>query len=75
LKEAGSLFRDPHTEQSAVARLWIAGGGESCEGGHIDFTSPKGFKWWFDGVSELRKTGIDAIWNDNNEICIPDDDW
>jgi len=75
LKKAGSLFKDPHTEKSAVARLWSAGGGESGEGGHIDFTSQKGFKWWFDGISGLRKIGIDAIWNDNNEICIPDDDW
>jgi alpha-glucosidase (family GH31 glycosyl hydrolase) len=69
------LFRDPHTEQSAVARLWSAGGGESSEGGHTDFTSPNGFKWWFGGVLELRKSGIDAIWNENNKIYIPDDDW
>ena len=75
LKEAGALFRDPRTKQSAVTRLWSAGGGESGEGGHIDFTSAAGFQWWYDGVQALRKIGIDCIWNDNNEYTIPDDNW
>jgi alpha-glucosidase (family GH31 glycosyl hydrolase) len=75
LKEAGALFRDPRTNRSAVTRLWSAGGGESGEGGHIDFTSAAGFQWWYDGVKALRKVGIDCIWNDNNEYTIPDDNW
>jgi alpha-glucosidase (family GH31 glycosyl hydrolase) len=74
LKDAGGLFRDPHTG-SAEARLWSAGGGESGVGGHIDFTSKKSFSWWYNGVAQLRREGIDAMWNDNNEICIPDDEW
>ncbi|KND91788.1 Alpha-glucosidase 2 [Tolypocladium ophioglossoides CBS 100239] len=75
LKEAGALFTDPHTQQTAVTRLWSAGGGESGEGGHIDFTSAAGFKWWYDGVRKLRREGIDCIWNDNNEYTITDDEW
>jgi len=75
LKDAGALFQDPRTNQSAVTRLWSAGGGESGEGGHIDFTSATGFQWWYEGVKALRKAGIDCIWNDNNEYTIPDDDW
>lgn len=76
LRCKGALYRDPQTGDSAVARLWSAGGGESGEGGHIDFTSTEGFQWWYRGVQELRKTwGIDSMWNDNNEFCIPDDDW
>ena len=70
-----ALFTDPRTQRSGVARLWSAGGGESGEGGHIDFTSESGFTWWYEGVKALRKIGIEGIWNDNNEYTISDDDW
>ncbi|KAK1237045.1 hypothetical protein MKX07_000467 [Trichoderma sp. CBMAI-0711] len=75
LKAANALFTDPHTKKTAVARLWSAGGGESAEGGHIDFTSAAGFQWWYDGVKKLREQGIDCIWNDNNEYTVTDDGW
>ncbi len=75
LVEDGVFFRDPRTKKSGVARLWSAGGGESGEGGHIDFTSKAGFQWWYEGVKALRKCGIEGIWNDNNEYTIPDDNW
>ena len=75
LKRNGALFHDPVVGGTAVARLWSAGGGESGEGGHIDFTSRAGFKWWYDGIQSLRKLGIDSMWNDNNEYLIPSDDW
>ena len=75
LERQGALFEDPAVGGTAVARLWSAGGGESGEGGHIDFTSKAGFKWWYDGVQSLRKLGIDSIWNDNNEYLIPSDGW
>ena len=75
LRDAGALFEDPWTGGSAVTRLWSAGGGESGEGGHIDFTSAAGFKWWYDGVRKLCEDGIDCMWNDNNEYTVPDDDW
>ncbi|CZT11350.1 probable alpha-glucosidase [Rhynchosporium agropyri] len=75
LVDSGALFTDPRTKKSGVARLWSAGGGESGEGGHIDFTSEAGFNWWCEGVKGLRKCGVEGIWNDNNEYTIPDDDW
>ncbi len=75
LRDSRALFQDPRTKQSAVARLWSAGGGESGEGGHIDFTSAAGCQWWYDGIKTLRKAGIDCIWNDNNEYTILDDNW
>lgn len=75
LVASNAFFTDPRTEKAGVARLWSAGGGESGEGGHIDFTSESGFKWWYEGVKELRRIGIEGIWNDNNEYTIPDDDW
>lgn len=75
LADANAFFRDPKTKTTAVCRLWSAGGGESGEGSHIDFTSAAGFHWWYEGVQSLRKVGIDVPWNDNNEYTIPDDDW
>ena len=75
LVSSGAFFTDPRTKKSGIARLWSAGGGESGEGGHIDFTSRAGFHWWYEGVKALRKCGIEGIWNDNNEYTIPDDNW
>ncbi|KIV99243.1 uncharacterized protein PV09_09105 [Verruconis gallopava] len=75
LRKAGAFFTDPRTGGSGEARLWSAGGGESGVGGHIDFTSTAGYKFWYDGAKELRHLGIDCIWNDNNEFTIPDDNW
>ena len=75
LSESGAFFKDPVTKKTAVARLWSAGGGESGEGSHIDFTSDAGFKWWYDGCRALKAVGIDAMWNDNNEYNTPSDEW
>ncbi|KAF2819258.1 neutral alpha-glucosidase ab precursor [Ophiobolus disseminans] len=75
LKAAGAFFTDSLTIQSAQARLWSAGGGESGIGGHIDFTSKAGYQWWYEGIKELKRIGIDCIWNDNNEYTIPHDGW
>ena len=75
LAAAKALFIDPRTKQTAITRLWSAGGGESGEGSHIDFTSAAGFRWWYDGVRALKELGIDVPWNDNNEYTIPNDNW
>ncbi|GAB7362896.1 hypothetical protein MBLNU230_g3198t1 [Neophaeotheca triangularis] len=75
LAAEGGLFVDPRTKESAVCRLWSAGGGTSGEGGHIDFTSKAGYEFWYNGVKELRKQGMDCMWNDNNEYVVPSDDW
>lgn len=75
LVESQALFTDPKTNSSATARLWSAGGGESGVGGHIDFTSSAGFRWWYEGIKGLKELGIDCIWNDNNEFTIADDYW
>ncbi|KAI9664072.1 MAG: hypothetical protein M1821_007563 [Bathelium mastoideum] len=75
LKDAGAFFHDPIHHRSAEMRLWSAGGGESGVGNHLDFTSAAAFRWWYEGVRQLKKEGIDCIWNDNNEYTIPRDDW
>ncbi|EME48384.1 glycoside hydrolase family 31 protein [Dothistroma septosporum NZE10] len=75
LVKAGALFKDLNTVGSGIARLWSAGGGESGEGGHIDFTSKAGYDFWYNGVKKLRHVGMDCMWNDNNEYVVPDDTW
>lgn len=75
LDQARGMFTDPKTGKTAQVRLWSAGGGESDIGGHLDFTSPATYNWWRDGVRTLRKEGIDAMWNDNNEYTLPNDKW
>ncbi|KAF1937040.1 hypothetical protein EJ02DRAFT_515461 [Clathrospora elynae] len=75
LKDAGAFFTDSLTLAPAEARLWSAGGGESGVGGHIDFTSKAGYRWWYEGIRELKRLGIDCIWNDNNEYTVPHDGW
>lgn len=70
LVKEGALFTDPKTNSTAVARLWSAGGGESAEGGHLDLSSEAGFKWWYEGVKELREMGVACMWNDNNEVSL-----
>lgn len=75
LVKGGGLFTDPRTKGTGVARLWSEGGGTSGEGGHIDFSSQAGYDFWYNGVKELRQTGMDCMWNDNNEYVVPSDDW
>jgi len=75
LRRNGALFFNPRTKEGAVARLWSAGGGESGEGGHLDFSSSFAFAWWYNGVRSLLKAGVAGIWNDNNEYTIPEDGW
>lgn len=75
LSKTGAFFKDSETGATAVARLWSAGGGESGEGSHLDFTSKAGYNWWYNGVKALKEVGIDAMWNDNNEYNTPDDNW
>lgn len=74
LEQRRALFKDKDGTV-ATMRLWSAGGGESGDGSHIDFTSEAAFQWWFEGVQRLKRQGIDAMWNDNNEYVLPNDSW
>ncbi|RAL09536.1 putative alpha-glucosidase [Aspergillus homomorphus CBS 101889] len=75
LVDGNGFFEDPETGEPGYMRLWSAGGATGGDGCHIDFTSAAAFKWWYDGVQSLKRAGIDAMWNDNNEYTIPNDDW
>ncbi|KIY02038.1 uncharacterized protein Z520_02176 [Fonsecaea multimorphosa CBS 102226] len=69
------LFTDHRNGKTAEMRLWSAGGGESGTGSHLDFSSAAAYEWWARGVERLKEQGIDAMWNDNNEYTLPNDEW
>ncbi|KAF9892752.1 hypothetical protein FE257_001154 [Aspergillus nanangensis] len=75
LVDANGFFKNLRTNDPGYMQLWSAGGATGGEGCHIDFTSAFAFKWWYDGVQFLKRSGIDGMWNDNNEYTLPDDDW
>jgi alpha-glucosidase len=53
----------------AVERFW---GGL---GSSLDFTNPATVRWWQEqATSQVLEAGFDAIWNDNNEAEIADED-
>lgn len=53
--------------------MWSAGEGETGVGSYFDFSSVAGYEYWVNGVKDLLDTGIESIWNDNNEYALPDD--
>lgn len=75
LVKHNGFFTNPETGKEGTMKLWSAGGGESGNGGHLDFTSSTAFDWWAKGAQMLKLQGVDAMWNDNNEYTLPDDRW
>jgi alpha-glucosidase (family GH31 glycosyl hydrolase) len=75
LIKSHGFFTNPQTGKEGTMKLWSAGGGESGNGAHLDFTSKAAFDWWAKGAAMLKKQGVDAMWNDNNEYTLPDDRW
>jgi alpha-glucosidase len=52
----------------AVSMFWDA------EGSHLDFTAQAGLETWKQGVeTAVLGAGFDAVWNDNNEVEIWDE--
>ena len=63
------LVKDGETGEPAVAQFWDG------LGFHVDFTNPAGRKWWADGIRDaLLAYGVTAVWSDNNEYEIWDED-
>ena len=68
-QDKGALVSLKGTTQPAMAQFWDG------MGAHLDFTAPQGRQWWEQGiVTTLLKPGLDAVWNDNNEYEIHDED-
>nr|ULM60722.1 putative neutral alpha-glucosidase ab precursor [Thecaphora frezii] len=75
LRDAGALFTDPATGGPVVTRIWSSLPGINAKGSWVDLTSQAGQDWWRDGILGLIDLGVDAIWNDNNEYLLFDDDY
>lgn len=68
-KARGILVADGDTGEPAVAQFWDG------LGFHVDFTNPEGRQWWADGIRDaLLAFGVTAVWSDNNEYEIWDED-
>lgn len=68
-KARGILVADGETGEPAVAQFWDG------LGFHVDFTNPEGRQWWADGIRDaLLAFGVTAVWSDNNEYEIWDED-
>jgi alpha-glucosidase len=75
LRAAGGFICDPDTGEPVLSRFWSGGAFESEEGSYVDFSSEAGFNWWqAQAHAALLSLGIDALWNDNNEFEIWDDE-
>lgn len=61
--------RDSEDEAPEVSQFW------DNRGTHLDFTNPATREWWGKKVGEkLLDFGFHALWNDNNEYVIWDDE-
>ncbi|MFP4321921.1 MAG: TIM-barrel domain-containing protein [Anaerolineales bacterium] len=69
------FIRDPDDNRPALTTLWSGGALESASGAFLDFTAPRTVNWWQANLAQhLLDYGIDAIWNDNNEFELWDDE-
>ncbi len=72
---AGGFVKGADADAPEISLFWSGGLYESAEGSYFDFTSAAGYEWWQARVKDaLLDAGIDAVWNDNNEFQLPDDD-
>ncbi|MDZ4769427.1 MAG: glycoside hydrolase family 31 protein [Chloroflexota bacterium] len=71
----GGFISDPDTGAPALNRFWSGGMYQGENGSLLDFTNADSFAWWKDQITaHLLSYGMDAIWNDNNEFELWDDD-
>ena len=65
----GALVQLKNENKPAMAQFWDG------MGAHLDFTAPQGRQFWGQGIeATLLAPGLDAVWNDNNEYEIHDED-
>jgi alpha-glucosidase len=68
--EAKAHFvKDSESAEPELSQFWDG------MGSHLDFTNPKTISWWKKKATEsLLSLGIEALWNDNNEFEVWDDE-
>jgi len=76
LERQGGFIRRRASDAAPLREmLWQGGAGTSATGSLIDFTSPSGYAFWKRSLTrELLARGCRAVWNDNNEFEVDDDD-
>ncbi len=71
----GGFIQNAAGNAPADSIFWRGGAFEWGEGAYLDFTSEAGFGWWQQRIQEtLLDYGMDALWNDNNEYELWQDD-
>jgi alpha-glucosidase len=71
----GGFIHNATGDAPADSIFWKGGAFEWGEGAYLDFTSEAGFGWWQQRIQEtLLDYGMDALWNDNNEYELWQDD-
>ncbi len=74
LRAQGGFIQSPEGDQPMPSQFWSGGAFETGDGAYVDFTSEAGYRWWqAQATAALLEMGIDALWNDNNEFEIWDD--
>lgn len=75
VEQHSGFINDPDTGKPGLNRFWSGGMFDADEGALLDFTDPATYNWWKEQVkTQLLDYGMDAIWNDNNEFELWDDD-
>ncbi|MGJ3239205.1 MAG: TIM-barrel domain-containing protein [Anaerolineae bacterium] len=69
------FIQEAERDYPALDYVWGSGFNFSKEGSHLDFTHPETYSWWQKMATKtLLAYGVDALWNDNNEFALWDDD-
>jgi len=75
VKAREGFITDGETGAPQTSTFWSGGEGEAGDGAYVDFMSESGYIWWQTQLqTQLFDYGIDAVWNDNNEFEIWNDE-
>lgn len=71
----GGFIQQAASDAPEISTFWSGGAMESDDGAYLDFTSEAGYDWWQERLqATLLDYGMDAVWNDNNEYELWDDE-
>lgn len=76
LRESGGFIKSSEdADAPEIGMSWPGGRHAKAPCAFIDFSSAAGYDWWVEQAAEsLLDVGITAMWNDNNEFQLPNDD-
>lgn len=75
VRTRGGFIQAADGQVPEMGERWSGGIAQSEPAAYLDFTNPAGYDWWVQSATEaLLDYGIDALWNDNNEFEVWDDE-